>query len=158
MVSKEVNVFWLGDAGASTVAVLPDRLGFQLAARSLHAHENRDRQSDSHTQKHHHDCNVNSARNGLQTVTGVNHTAMRGALWAQYSCCPQERVPSCFTGAQANALQLCGSSWQRVRPTCLGTWLLHVLSLGAAQAGCSGRVAQLAALACACCWGCGGGC
>ena len=46
MVSKEVNVFWLGDAGASTVAVLPDRLGFQLAARSLHAHENRDRQSD----------------------------------------------------------------------------------------------------------------
>lgn len=48
-------------------------------------------------------------------------------------------------------------SWQRVRPTCSGTWLLHVLSLGAAQAGCSGRVAQLAALACTDCWA-GGEC
>jgi hypothetical protein len=35
--SKDVYVFWLGDAGASTVAVLPEMLGFQLAARSLRA-------------------------------------------------------------------------------------------------------------------------
>lgn len=152
MVSKELNVFWLGVAGASMVAVLPDMLGFQLAARSLHAGK----------------IWLNSSPVRAAMAAAMTTPCKRRffKLERQSTVLPHQehQAPTSVLTADVYAFtshvftgyhDAVPEAQHGVRPTCSGKWLLHVLSLGVAQAGCGGRVAQVAALPCTGCWACG---